>query len=358
MPKWTALGDVADKSLADVDPDSVSNIYDEESLGVPKPGPYLAVVKRLQGTESKAGDPMLKMVVELAEPKGSKKARYNGYGIWNYIVSTKDTASRVNQFLHAILDGKPPAQRKKIIDQYWAGNVVLSDDDNKFITKIGTWMVPDSIQIGINTAKENSAEYGERLKIAFGGIMPASERPASKVADEDPDEAYAEDEDEADEVDEEVDEEFEAREEELNGLSLAELRALAKELGVTGKGKGGLVTAILGEEFAEEDEAEDDEEADEEEEAEEGDEYDEMDRAALRAAAKELGVRVLKSDSDDDLRGKLREAAEDNDEEDEEDEEDEPEPPVQKGRARATAAAPGRAAAKRRRGSSDDEPPF
>ena len=181
MPKWAALGDVADKNLADVDPDSVSNIYDEAELGVPKAGPYLAVVKRLQGTESKAGDPMLKMVIEIAEPKGSKKAKFNGYGIWNYIVSTKESASRVNQFLHAILDGKPPAQRQKIIQAYWAGNVVI--DEQGFITKIGTWTVPQTIAIGVNTATENSSEYGERLKVTFGGIMPASDRPASKVAD-------------------------------------------------------------------------------------------------------------------------------------------------------------------------------
>lgn len=362
MPKWAALGTVADKSLADVDPDTIDNIYDEADLGVPPKGAYLSNLKRLQGTESKSGDPMLKMVLEFAEPKGSKKAKYNGYSIWNYQVSTPERASGVNGLLHALLDGKPPAQRKKVIEAYWSGNVVVDDDG--FIKKIGTWTVPESILVGVNTATENSAEYGERLRVAWNGIMPASNRPASKVAEPDEDEDDEDTEDATEE--EEGDDEFDAREEELNGFSLAGLRKLAKELGVTGKGKDGLVTAILNAEFADDEEPEDEPEEDEEEPEDdetEGDEFDEMERADLKKfnTANKLGIKVTTKMSDDDLREAIRAALPEDEEEPEDDEEadeePEPTPAPRRGRAKATAAAPARAAAKRRRGS-DDEPPF
>lgn len=372
MPKWAALGAVADKSLADVDPDTIDNIYDEAELGVPPKGPYLFNLKRLQGTESKAGDPMLKMVLELAEPKGTKKAKYNGYSIWYYQVSTKERASGVNGLLHALLDGKTPAQRKKVVESYWAGNVVVDDDG--FVKKIGTWTVPESILIGANPRHENDAQYGERLAVAFNGIMPASDRPASKVADEDED-ADEPDEDEVDEDEtEEGDEDADARAEELDGLGLAALRKIAKELEVATAGlkKDALIDAILDAEFGEGDEdadeeepEEDEEDAEEEDEDEEpeGDEFDEMDRAALKKfnTTEKLGIKVTTKMTDDDLRDAIRAALpedeEEPDEEEAEEEEPEPTPAPRRGRAKATAAAPGRAAARRRKGS-DDEPPF
>jgi hypothetical protein len=88
-----------------------------------------------------------------------------------------------------------------------------------------------------------------------------------------------------------------------------------------------------------------------------------MDRAALRAEAKALEVRVLKSMSDDDLRDALREAGWAADDAEEAEEEDEPEPEPVKRPARrgaATTAPKGRAAEKRRKGTAnpDDEPPF
>lgn len=352
MPKWAALGSIDTAGAADVDPDTIDNIYDEADLGVPPKGVYLSNLKRLQGTESKAGDPMLKMVLEFAEPKGSKKAKFNGYSIWNYQISTKERASGVNGLLHALLDGKTPAQRKKIIDQYWAKNVIVDEDG--FIKKIGTWNVPESIMVGVNTAEENSSEYGQRLHVAWNGIMPASDRPASKATPE------PEDDDEP-ETDDEPAEDVDAREEELSGLGLAELRKLAKGLGVTGKGKDGLIEAILDAEFADDEPEDEDEDEDEEEEADEpeGDEFDEMDRAVLKKynTAEGLGIKVTTKMSDDDLRDAIRAALPDDEEEEEEDEEDEPEPAPARGRARATAAAPTRAAAKRRQGAGD-EPPF
>ncbi|MBK8246370.1 MAG: hypothetical protein IPK85_03085 [Gemmatimonadetes bacterium] len=246
-------------------------------------------------------------------------------------------------------------------------------DDDGFVKKIGTWTVPESILIGANTRHENDAQYGERLAVAFNGIMPASDRPASKVADvEEDDDEVDEDEDAADESE---GDEVEARQEELEGMTLAKLKAAAKELGITikrGSTAEDIIEAILDVEFPEdadeeaEDEPEEDEEAEEdaeEDEEPEGDEFDEMDRAALKKfnTTEKLGVKVTTKMTDDDLRDAIRAALPDDEEEPEEEEADEeepePTPAPRKGRARAQAASPTRSAAKRRKGS-EDEPPF
>jgi hypothetical protein len=64
---------------------------------------------------------------------------------------------------------------------------------------------------------------------------------------------------------------------------------------------------------------EEDEDEEEEDDAAEGDEYDAMDRAALKKAIKKIddSFRITKSMTDDDLRGALRAANEDDEEEDE-----------------------------------------
>jgi hypothetical protein len=274
-----------------------------------------------------------------------------------------------------MLDGKTPAQKKKVIEAYWSGNVVVDDDG--MVQKIGSWMVPDSVLIGANLVPDKNPEYGDRMKVAFNGVMPASQAPkGAPAAEADADEPDEPDEVDEDETTEEEDDAADARAEELDGLGLAELRKIAKGLGVTGKGKDGLIDAILDAEFgepddedADEEEPEDDEEAEEEEADEddepEGDEFDDMNRAALKKynTAEGLGVKVTTKMTDDELRDAIRAALPEDEEEPEDDEEDdEPEPPAKpaRGRAKATQAAPARPAARRRGGkaAADDEPPF
>lgn len=64
-------------------------------------------------------------------------------------------------------------------------------------------------------------------------------------------------------------------------------------------------------------EDDDEEDEDEDEDEDEGDEYDDMDRVALKKAARKIDMKVTKSMSDDDIRDALREE----DDEDEDDEE-------------------------------------
>jgi hypothetical protein len=366
MGRWKPVGDIS-KEYANAAPEEARVVYDEAENGVPRPGPYLVNMRRLQLTESSGGNDMFKAVCEIAEPPDSKKAKYNGYSIWFNRVISQDWASAVNAFLHAMLDGKPPATRKKVVDAFWAKNVQV--DEAGMVQKIGTFSVPESLKIAVSTLSDNYNGQ-DRLKIA--SIMPASNRPKSAPVEE-PDE----DDDESDEYEEETEAAGRYTEDELNAMKLAELRALAREAGLdtaTIKGKAALVDAILDIDFSDEDEDEDaddeaeDEEADDEDEADdepEGDEYEDLNRTELKKVITEEGldVKVTRGMSDDDIRAAIREALPE-DEEDEEDEEPEPEPepakPARRGRPAARQSSAARPAAKRRRGKAGDssEPPF
>jgi hypothetical protein len=369
---WSAMGGVADAGLANVDPDSIPSMYDEATHGVPPKGPYLAVLRRLEATETReAKQPMLKMVFNIAEPKGTRKAKYNGYSIWFYRTIGKEQASRVNAFLHALLDGKTAPQRKKIIEAFWANKISVNDDG--MIVKIGTWNVPDEIPMGINT---RLGDYnGPRLEVS--SVMPASDAPKgvpeldeADTDDDDPDAAQGagpqDDDEEPDgegEDEAEMSEEEQARYDELAALTLAKLKAEARKANVTVTGdKESIINAILDAEFAADEDEEDEDEPDEEEEEPdedepEGDEFDEMDRAALKKALKANGIefRVTTKTTDDEIREALR-AEPPADEEEDEEEDEEPEPPA---KPTARAKSPGRPAARRRRSSAEtDEPPF
>jgi len=383
MPKWSV--DAVDKNLADVDPDSVDNMYDP-AIGLPPKGPYLCAVRFIKvgvtGEKSNSpGDAKIWVKAEISEPAGTVKAKYNGYELHKHQnVAMASEAGRVNQILLALLDNTKltAAKKKAVLAAFHARQVVVDDKDN--ITKIGTWTLPDNMKIGIVT-RGDTDQNGDK-SLGVGSFMPASQAPKGIPADEA--EVDEEDDDnEPEEGEEDPDEEVAARQEELEGYTLAKLKTLAKSLKIKvprGADEETLINLILDEEFPpedeeepEEDEAEDEseedeDEADEEDEEadEEGDALDDMDRAALRVEAKALEIRVLKSMSDDDLRNALREAGwegEPAEEAEEEDEEPEPEPPAKPARRGAASPAPkGRAAEKRRKGGgdpgSDDEPPF
>lgn len=145
----------------------------------------------------------------------------------------------------------------------------------------------------------------------------------------------------------EIDEDDEDTEDEgvdLSSMTAAQLKVHAKGLGIKGtdkKNKAALIALIeaADDEEDEEDEEEVEDEVEEDEEEEEDDGLDEMSRAELKAHIKAEGleVKVFKSDSDEDIVAKIREATGD-DEEDEEEEEDEPAPKkaASKGKAKST----------------------
>lgn len=390
MPVFGAVSKVGD--FSGVEPDSVPNMYDEATHGIPPKGPYLCEVIRLHagltGEQSKdPGSPKLVLGVSIAEPKGTKKAKYNGYAMWRHMTINEGFAGRINALLQALMAnskafaGDTAAAKKKraaVINAFWndpKGIQVEGDpkEGTTRITKIGTWVVPeDGMLLGVN-ARSGKDRDGEPI-LEIGNTMPFTDAPKGQPADEEDLEDETDAEEEDTEESEEGDEEVDARAEELDGYTLAKLKTTAKGAGLSvadikGLDKAGLIDAILDAEFPteDEDEPEDDEEAeeedtdeeDEEEVDEEDDGLDEMSRAELKAHIKENGldIRVTTKKTDDDLREEIRAAQEESNDE----EEDEPEPeeapkPARRG-ARATAAAASRPAAKRRTGKKG-EPPF
>ena len=150
---------------------------------------------------------------------------------------------------------------------------------------------------------------------------PASRRRAaakSKVDDDDDDD----DADDDDAEDEGADDDQYTRDD-LLGMTLAELKALAKEVGFTvadlrGMDKDAIADAVLAlyDEADESDEDEADEDADDEEELDE-DALNAMSLAELKTLAKELGIRVKAGTAKDDVIELILDAAGEEDDENE-----------------------------------------
>lgn len=85
-------------SLDTDEPDEleVGGFYDGE---VPPQGVYQVVLKRLSLKENRNGDDMFSGLLEIREPKGSPKAKYNGYGFWFNQNVTKQGAPFLKNFL-------------------------------------------------------------------------------------------------------------------------------------------------------------------------------------------------------------------------------------------------------------------
>lgn len=144
------------------------------------------------------------------------------------------------------------------------------------VPKKATMLDPDA-PVGKDLAAEvEDDSYEGQLRSQVQGTYPVDILEDGEGGDDsdEPDDEEAEDEDESDEVDEDEEEEGE-EEPELDTLTLAELRKIAKDLGITTAGlkKDGLIEAI------EEAEAEDDEEDEdtEDEDLDDEDLYDDED---------------------------------------------------------------------------------
>lgn len=190
---------------------------------VPPKGPYTGLVKRIELTETgpnskTPGTPMLRILVELKAQKGSKNAKYDGYGIWNYRQITDQGKGYVNQFLDALTDGTPAACRK-IRKGFWDVGVVTEEDDGGHVIKIGTIKIDSpkcSIPVAFvgRTGKDQNDE--PNLEIASWLLAKGKTDDEDLGDDEDEDEEdedLDEDEDEDDEDEDDSDDEDEDEDE-------------------------------------------------------------------------------------------------------------------------------------------------
>lgn len=299
-------------------------VYDGDT---PPKGVYRFVLKTLRLATNRNDEPMLKGLLILNEPNGSKKAQYNGYDCWFNLNVTNQGAKWVNNFLSALV---PEAKVAAIRKAFWGQKVMIDKGEPPNVLSIGGVKMPDG---GAGTILV-SAKCGHKSYNGDIDLDPKQFfRPTDTTLGDDPTATGADDDENEegwdagdedglndapltdDSEDEEVDEELAEREEELAELSLTALKKLAKEehgakvADLKNLDTDGVIDWILDREFPP-DEDGDDEDADAE-----ADEED-----------------------DEDL---------EDDEEDEEEPEPEPEPaPARRSRrAAATKAEPEKAAA-------------
>lgn len=101
----------------------------------PPAGSYRIKTGLFRIVTNSSDDPMFKIVLEIAEPKSSEKAKYNGYAIWHNANITEKSAPFTNAMLDAL-----GIDRKAV----WAGadgGIVTFKEKPEDVKKIGTKLV-------------------------------------------------------------------------------------------------------------------------------------------------------------------------------------------------------------------------
>lgn len=361
MPK-AAWGSVSKSNF-----ESELDQYDVYEGEMPRKGVYTLWIKALRLKENRNNEPMLNMLLVIDEPKGSKKAAFNGYSFWANLNVTDQGSKWVNNFLEAL--AKDAAQGRALRKAFWEEKVMLDKEEPPNIISIGARKLNlDSAHLALKANCKYvpaSGQYDEKLDVLsfFPYGVSETDKPEAETAD-DTDWGDTEALGAAD-ADGDVDEDLEARMEELEALKLPDLKKILKEeheftaLQLRAvKDVDSAVEKILELEFPE-DESEEDQveeepaaESDESEEDARADELSEMDLKDLRAVAKEHGMKLVeyRKLSEDDLIEKILELEfSSNESEPESEPEPEPEPAATSGRARGRRKVSAKDA---------DEPPF
>jgi hypothetical protein len=306
-----------------VNPEAKSSFESYEGPDVPAGNGYEGVIKNVRVKLGKdSGNPYLNVLVEHDSKKETHK-RYNGAPQWIRVMfgDHPETEARLAAFIKAVT-GKANKE----------ANIVDTDVDARggtgSLVKTIDGVKPDGKRVKFDV-RDRPAQNGYAASTEADFIrriiteeVAAGDAGVDEVSEEDL---------EVETEEGEEDQTKEEREAELKKASLADLKeaALAAEIDIKGLKKADLVAAILDWEFEdseeedEEDEEEElevdseEEETEEEEAEEEEDEVDPeaeiraelagLDRTALKARLKEADAeaKVLKKDTDDDLRDKI-----------------------------------------------------
>jgi hypothetical protein len=248
-------------------------VYDGD---LPPKGVYRLVLKSLRLKKNKNDDPMLNALLIINEPAGSKKSQYNGKDVWANLNVTRQGAPWVNNFISALVpENKVPAVRKA----FWAQKVMVDKEEPPNVLSIGAVKIEAgklliSAQCGHKVYNGDTDLDAKRFFRPSDTTLNEDGAPAASAEDE---EEEWEDETETegaatDEEFEEADEEYDARVEELEAMTRAELLRAAKAAGVSvkrGTPESDIIDDLLEAEFPEGDEDEEEEPEPEEEEEEE-----------------------------------------------------------------------------------------
>lgn len=228
----------------------------------PKPGMYRAKIAEMNpgfskddaGKEDKSR-PRVEVIFHLQDKT------YNQTPMWYFLTFSGDyPLQKLDQFLQAV--GVNTAKTQK-------GSL----DTDKYIGKI--------VNVRVKSGTNQTGEYRGEV----GGVFAAPQ----DDEDMDEDEEDLDDEDESEDEDEESEDEDEEEEDEddgLDALSIKDVRARAKEIGVDSTGLKPAVIERIRAAASEETEEEEDEPEDEEEETED-DGYDELSLAELKVEFKD-----------------------------------------------------------------------
>lgn len=101
----------------------------------------------------------LKMLLEVAEPKSSPKAKFNGLPFFENLVDVDTQAWKIKQFMTSIGG----------TGRHWGATVTVKDDkDNEVVQKFGN-ILTDGLYIRVRTDRDT---YQDELKATVGRYLP------------------------------------------------------------------------------------------------------------------------------------------------------------------------------------------
>ena len=157
-------------NVGDFDPDAApATGFSNYSGDTPPAGLYRCQAKLWRLTKASTGNTMIKVIFEVAEPKGSPKAEFNGYAIWHNLVLTKKSSPFVNAAL-AALGINPKAL---------GTDVVVKPDKTTDIIAIGGKRV-QGLPVLVTTKRET---YEGNVKLAATSFAAASKADADAEDD-------------------------------------------------------------------------------------------------------------------------------------------------------------------------------
>jgi hypothetical protein len=135
------------------------NVYDGP---VPPGGVYRFKLRRLQIVTNRNGDDMMKWVMDIQEPKGSDKARFNGYGVWGQQnITDQGKPFLKNLLIHGLGVSWSDFMNKTITVDEERPTMVKSIGRKKFLD--------ETIDVRAQCKRET---YQGEPRLAFGRMLP------------------------------------------------------------------------------------------------------------------------------------------------------------------------------------------
>lgn len=158
---------------SDLTADDIDNVEESEEFipysgEVPPRGLYRFKLRWIRTDVSSNGNDMFFLLAVLDGSWKPNHKQFDGYPMFDHIALTKASAPRMRAFVDAL-----GVSSKDVIN-----STVTQKDDrgNEVVQKIGRQKIADQdLLLYINTQREDSKEYGEKLRPTFRGYQPAGE---------------------------------------------------------------------------------------------------------------------------------------------------------------------------------------